>query len=426
MFRFRIIFGWIVCVVLIASPLLCAEMTQFSGETMGTQWNASVVTPKPLSDEEKEEAQNAVERALKGVDFRMSTWQNFTELSRLNQSNESENKISTELAKVLRAALAISQKTDGAYDITSGALVNLWKFGPTREDQTLPDFPSDDEIAQAKKKVDFRSLDIIENSDGDLIIKRQLPGVYIDLSSIAKGYGADCAADGLRELGYSNFMVEVGGEVVARGTNLWGEPWRLGIEKPVPGATSLYGAVELNDCALATSGDYRNFRMNADKRLSHIVDPRTGRPTEHTLVSVSVLADSCMAADGWATALMVLGPEEGQKIAKRENISALFLVQNGDKIESHAVNFPLVPLDRLEARAPSANASGSRLVAQILVSVLVFCLCFVAIGYSHFTGRRKMLCSCRAAKVMEKEREQLIRSIRNIEESEDDTKHFRS
>ena len=217
-------------------------------------------------------------------------------------------------------------------------------------------------------------------------------------------------------------MVEIGGEVVTRGKNAQGALWQIGIENPVPGSDQIFMAVPLENRAMATSGDYRNFRMQGDLRRSHIIDPRTGRPVEHKLVSVSVVAEDCMTADAWATALMVLGPKEGAACARKEDLSVLFLVQVGDLIVPKPVNFPY-PLP-----GQTAEVQKTRMLPQILISILAFCIFFIAIGYSHMTGRRKMMCSCKAAKLVmnrtEKEHAPLVQDIPLMEDVSE-KEHFK-
>ena len=286
------------------------QLIRFEGETMGTVWHVTVKADSrhPIDPPTAEKIQTALEESLKAVDYRMSTWKEFTELSRLNaQTDLSEDfSLSPELAFVMEKALEISRKTDGAYDVTVGPLVNLWKFGPTRGDAEMPEIPSPEAIADAKAQIGWEALEIVSGSPNEKMLRRTKTGLNVDLSSIAKGYGVDQAAKTLRSFGFENFMVEVGGEVYAQGANHLEKPWRIGIELPIPDSNLIFGAAELSGKAhagqaLATSGDYRNFKLENGRRRSHIIDPRTGYPVEHALVSVSVLAQDCMTADAWAT-----------------------------------------------------------------------------------------------------------------------------
>ncbi|MBQ9454761.1 MAG: FAD:protein FMN transferase [Thermoguttaceae bacterium] len=325
-----------------ASSASAPKLVRFEGETMGTAWHVSVVADAkhPVTEESYGQIQAALEEALKEVDFRMSTWKDFTELSRLNanESIDEDVELSPELALVLARALEVSAKTGGAYDVTVGPLVDLWKFGPTKNDAEMPEIPDAEAIAAAKAQIGWEALTILGDVPNQTL-RRAKPGLRIDLSSIAKGYGVDCAARALETLGVENYMVEVGGEVRTRGRNHLTKPWRIGIQLPIPDSNQLFGSVELTGRSMATSGDYRNFKLEGEKRRSHIIDPRTGAPVEHALVSVSVLADDCMTADAWATALMVLGPVEGKKIAEAEKLPVLFLIQDGQNIREESVGF---------------------------------------------------------------------------------------
>lgn len=413
------VFGLVSCLVSgLLSGLAMAEevpVWNLDGETMGTVWHVTLAEPK--GEISQAEVQKKIEESLREIDTRMSTWKEYSELSRINAEEEIDGEISLSpvLTKVLQTALDVAEKSGGAYDITVGPLVNLWRFGPDSEKTAEERLPTDTEIQAAQEKMGYAALKLTVETDGTGKLRRQKPGLYIDLSSIAKGYGVDRAAEALERLGITSYMVEVGGEVRAAGKNPQNQPWRIGIETPVPGISALYGVVELENAALATSGDYRNFRQEGEKRLSHIIHPRTGRPVEHSLVSVSVLAENCMLADAWATALMVLGAEEGRKVAEKENISALFLLQKGNQIENVAIHFPWKSLQK-------EKTSKKVVWLQWLLPVGFFLFFFVAVGMSQLLGRRKMMCSCKAAKVMEKKRNQLIQ-IQKM--SEDEKIHFK-
>ena len=175
---------------------------------------------------------------------------------------------------------------------------------------------------------------------------RSQPDVFIDLSAIAKGYGVDVVSGLLINLGYERSLVEIGGEIRAQGMGRQGAPWRVGIERPHDGPPEVEVVLPLSNRSMATSGNYRNFRMDDGRKVTHIIDPRDGSPVAHGLGSVSVLADSCMEADAWATALYVLGAEEGLKLADQEGIAALFLTpegREGSLKSSPSESFPTLP-----------------------------------------------------------------------------------
>ena len=229
--------------------------------------------------------------------------------------------ISPGFSAVLAEAQAISESTGGAFDATVGPLVNLWGFGP----EEAPASFSDADLDRERARVGFQHLSVEAES-----LAKGVANQVVDLSAIAKGWGVDQLVTLLEDGGHQNFMAEIGGEVAARGTNAGGRLWRLGIEKPVLEGRKVHSVVELSNQAMATSGDYRNFIGEGADRRSHTIDPRTGRPVTHNLASVSVVAESCTKADGWATALTVLGPEEGLMKAEEEGLAAFFLVRETD------------------------------------------------------------------------------------------------
>jgi len=293
----------------------------FSGPTMGTVYTIKVVG-EPLTRARREEISVVIGQQLERVNSRMSTYLPDSELSRFNLYTGSEPfPLSPETLAVLRAAMAVSEATDGAFDITVGLLVEAWGFGAGEAD---PDGPSEAQIEDLRGRVGWRQLQIEAGG-----VRKMDPLLACDLSAIAKGYAVDLVAGALEELGYSDYMVEVGGEVRVAGFSARREPWRIGIERPEVAERRLQEVMPLTDIALATSGDYRNFVVRDGRRLSHTIDPRTGRPVEHAGASVTVLADRCMTADAWATALMVLGPEAGYELAVARSLPVLFLIHDG-------------------------------------------------------------------------------------------------
>ncbi len=420
------------CVTPVFSRGLMLMDTTYHGMSMGTGWRATL----PPEDAGKTVTQEEIQAVLDAVDRRMSTWKKDSELSRINATEDISQDIplSPELAKVLTAALEVSRKTGGAYDVTVGPLVNVWKFGPREEEEDFVP-PADAKIAAVKEKIGWKFLEIYPAKDGTPLLKRKKAGLYVDLSSIAKGYAVDQVAEALLAAGVTRFMVEVGGEVRVGEKKEDGRPWRIGIEDPLHPDGPLYGAVQLENESLASSGGYRNFKaMSGGKRASHIIDPRTGRPVENQLLEVSVVAETCMEADAWATALSVLGEVEGPKCAAQQNppLRVAFLMKNtekplppdGPEVSAICQNFPLVALPREtsdiygEPRV-SATGHGGKILGVVIISILFFGLFFLAVGLNHLLGRRKMMCACKSARAMEAEREQLIKTIRPVEENEE-------
>ena len=295
------------------------------GKAMGTTYMVKIVPDEGQQESAAGEAAQAVDKAVQEVNQSMSTYQDDTELSQFNQSSSTDAvPVSSMLGEVIQTSLALHTQSGGAFDVTVGPLVNVWGFGPDK----AVDPPTEAELATAFKRVGSHRLELIPNAE-DWKLRKKQPDVYVDLSAIAKGYGVDRMAEALRELGFKNFLVEVGGEVVAGGKGPGNRPWRVGLETPDGGMQDIESTVSLG-AALATSGNYRNFKMVDGKRIGHTLDPRTGKPVEHQTASVSVVSPSCMEADGWATALLVLGAEEGIPIANREGIAARFLVGGED------------------------------------------------------------------------------------------------
>lgn len=295
------------------------RLAQLTGDTMGTTWSAkfSGAPQQSLS-----ELRNAIQAALDQINDEMSTYRPDSALSRFNQAPAGTTMVlPTDFALVLKKALEISRATNGAYDVTVGPLVNLWGFGPAPE---RGEPPPQARIDAARQRVGWRKLKL----DGRRLTQ---PGkVYVDLSSIAKGFAVDKVANLLETQGLTNYLVEIGGELRASGEKPYGQPWRVAVERPVPGIREVEKVIALNNLAIATSGDYRNFFEDHGKVYSHTIDPRTGYPVDHRLGSVTVLHSNCMTADGLATALTVLGPERGLAFAEDHELAVLFVVRTQD------------------------------------------------------------------------------------------------
>lgn len=304
------------------------EPTVFRGSSMGTTYEVKVVEEgRPLTAARREELQGAIDRALETVDRQMSTYRPDSEVSRFNRHRTTEPfPLSAETRAVVAEALAAAELTGGAFDVTVGPLVDAWGFGPDLDTERLTAEPPDEgELAALRRRVGWRNLSLGEDT-----LAKTVPDLHLDLSGVAKGYAVDLVAEALEGRGVERYMVEVGGEVRVLGRNSEGQVWRIGIERPVADGRAVQRIVPLPDVALATSGDYRNYREVEGERISHIIDPRTGRPIRHRLASVSVVDALCARADALATGLMVLGAEEGHALAERAGIAALFLVHDGE------------------------------------------------------------------------------------------------
>lgn len=313
--------------VVLASLLVLAgcekpvEQVHLSGPTMGTTYNIKYIEQEGLPTPEA--LQTEIDRLLEEVNDQMSTYRKDSELSRFNQHQTNQPfEVSPQTATVVKEAMRLNGLTLGALDVTVGPLVNLWGFGP----EARPDVvPSDEELAARKAYTGIVHLSM----DGNKLSK-DIPNLYVDLSTIAKGWGVDVVANYLQSEGITNYMVEVGGEMRLKGVNREGIGWRIAIEKPTVDERSIQEIIEPGDMAIATSGDYRNYFESNGVRYSHIIDPQTGYPIRHKVVSVTVLDASSMTADGLATGLMVLGEERGMQIANENNIPVFMIVKTDD------------------------------------------------------------------------------------------------
>ena len=251
----------------------------------------------------------------------MSTYRADSEISRFNRAPAGEwFAVSAAVAEVVAASREISEKTGGAQDVTVGPLVNLWRFGPKDSasgGKKVAVHAADGcgRFKAARERVGYKKLEVRMKPAA---LRKKVDGLEVDLSSIASGYTIDRLAEIMRDHGVKNFMVELGGELRAAGTRADGTPWRVAIERPLAEKREMEAAVPLVDAAMATAGGSRHFFEYEGKRYSHIIDPATGRPVEHTLASVTVAADKCVDADGWDTPLMVLGPERGSEVCGEE------------------------------------------------------------------------------------------------------------
>ncbi len=299
----------------------------FRGPTMGTAWTVKVADPD-LDKESRDLIETTIQQTVALVDQRMSNWKDDSELSLLNRHDTSPYPVSGELLGILDRAIDIHRLTGGAFDITVGPLVNAYGFGPGDP----PRVPSEDELKELLARTGLSKLTL--NKSAGTATKRHAD-LYFDLSGIAKGFAVDRVADALEQLGQTKYMIEIGGEIRTRGRNGSGEIWRIGVEQPDPTLREAGRIIPLLDTAMATSGEYRNFYEVGGVRYSHTIDPRTGKPIDHHLASVSVLHKSCTSADAIATGLNVLGPDEGYALAVEHGIAALFILErsNGSFIE---------------------------------------------------------------------------------------------
>ena len=281
-----------------------------AGLVFGTTYSATYQCDEDLQEE--------IEAELKKVDEEFSMFNSQSVVARLNNGESPE--LSNDFIDVFKLARQISEDTNGAFDITVAPLVNAWGFGFKHEQM-----PTKEQVDSLRQLIGYQHVNLQGNK-----ITMQKPGMMLDFSAIAKGYGVDVVARLLERYDIKNFMVEIGGEITTRGINPERVPWKIGVNKPNEDALSesheLQTILNVTDKAMATSGNYRNFYVKEGKKYAHTIDPKTGYPVQHTLLSATVLADRCAIADAYATSFMVLGMDGAKEILQRHKELMAYLI----------------------------------------------------------------------------------------------------
>lgn len=267
--------------------------------------------------------QKGIEAELKKVDNALSTFNERSIISAINANKPCT--LNEMFASVFTRAMQVSADTDGAFDITVAPLVNAWGFGFTTGNS-----PSDETVDSLRQLIGYEKVKLV---DGKIV--KDKPEIMLDCSAIAKGYGSDVVARYLKSKGVANYMVEIGGEIVTSGISEKRLPWKIGVTKPTEDSLGVNGEIQtiinVTDKAMATSGNYRNFYYKGGRKYAHTIDPKTGYPVQHNILSSTVIADECATADAYATAFMVLGMERSQEILKRHpELMAYFIYQDAD------------------------------------------------------------------------------------------------
>jgi thiamine biosynthesis lipoprotein len=296
------------------------QETHLTGPTMGTTYNVKFVA---IDAKDKQKLKPQIDQILIDINQLMSTYIQDSELSRFNHWSSTEPfPLSAQTLKVMTEAKRLGEMSNGLLDVTVGPLVNLWGFGPqSRPDKT----PSDTLIKKTQQQTGLDKLTI-----GPTWASKAQPSLYVDLSTIAKGYAVDQLAELLQTHKITNFLVEIGGEMRVSGIKASGTPWKIAIEKPEAEQRSVQEIISIGDNAVATSGDYRIYYEQDGVRYSHLIDPSTGYPITHNVVSVTVIHPSSMTADGLATALIVMGKEKALALAETYNIAVLLITKEKD------------------------------------------------------------------------------------------------
>ena len=286
-----------------------------SGMVFGTVYNITYECDSDLHQ--------AIKAELQKVDNSLSPFNEHSVITAINQNQDV--KPDEMFLTVFNKAMEISRETDGAFDITVAPLVNAWGFGFKNGSQ-----PNRQQVDSLRRLIGYEKV-ILKN---DRIVKHS-PDIMLDCSAIAKGYGSDVVARFLQQQGVKNFMVEIGGEVVTSGVNPQRLPWRIGVTKPTDDSLSIKGEIQsvlnVTDLAMATSGNYRNFYYKGGKKYAHTIDPKTGYPVQHSLLSATVLAKDCATADAYATSFMVLGIDGAKKVLERHPELMAYFIYADDK-----------------------------------------------------------------------------------------------
>jgi thiamine biosynthesis lipoprotein len=326
---------WLFCLL----PMICLlgcdgrpAAVQLVGDTMGTTWHVTYIDVPGVPGEDR--IQQGIEERLSEVDRSMSTYRADSEINQFNSGAVGVPfNASGDFYQVLATAMNIGQQSEGAYDVTVAPLVDLWGFGP---EGAVAKPPSAAAIEERLVQVGQDKLDLDDNG----ITVHKLSPLTVDFSSLAKGFAVDRLAQWLLEQGIARFLVEVGGEMRLSGLSGRGDPWHVAIEQPDSVGRAVAVAMSVTDNAVATSGDYRNYFEVAGQRYSHSIDPRTGYPVAHDLVSVTVVHSSAAQADAWATALTVLGAERAMAVAQAQALAVYFIRGTDDGfVHSHTPAF---------------------------------------------------------------------------------------
>jgi len=296
----------------------------FQGMTMGTvSYNIKVIVQTdslPGSKFDQKKTHKDIDTILQQLLQDMSNWEENSELTLFNKSTSlMPIKISEGLRRVLAESIRLGNLSGGKLDVTIGPLINLWGFGPEYRPEKVP---TDTELKNAQARTGLKYLTL----DGNKLSKK-IPDLYIDLSTIAKGYAVDLIAEYFENNGYHNYLVEIGGEMRLKGFKHTGELWHVAIEKPLSEERSVHQIIIPKDNALATSGDYRKYFEANGQRFSHIIDPVSGMPINHKLVSVTVIHPSSMTADGISTAMMLMGEDEALAFAEKNELAAYMIIK---------------------------------------------------------------------------------------------------
>ncbi len=325
---FVVVFScFFIAAIIVAAKSPGNSLLVLNGYTMGTGYRVLLHTSSLASPDSRQLVETAINKKLHSLDKEIfSTYEPTSELSVLNRTPVGKSlRVSADLAHVIEFSKLIHEKSAGAFDVSLKPVVDLWGFGATN---TVREIPGQTMLEQALAQIDMSAVDVVRKDDNFAVTLHK--AVTIDLSALAKGYAVDQLALLLESLGHQNYLVEIGGEVISKGLSPDGNYWRVGIERPVQDQHELFQQITGSSAkvAIASSGSYQNYFLINGLRYSHAINPATGWPVNHNLVSVTVVESSAMAADAWATALLILGTEEGMGLANALQLPVFFIVED--------------------------------------------------------------------------------------------------
>lgn len=330
-----LVFGFACSNLLLSSCSKNHELTNLEGFAQGTTYHLTYSLPNP---NERATLETEVTTELQRIDKSISNYRQDSTIELFNAQQDTEpHEVNEEIVKLVEQARIVSKASGGCYDLTVKPLFELWGF--KKDSFNLPD---DKSLRENLKLVGMEKLITVDASH----LQKTLPDLRLDLSSIGQGYSVGRLADILERYGVENYIVEIGGELKTRGKKPDGKPWRIAMEKPLPNERKLEKIAAFNSgepMSLMTSGTYRHYFDNNGKRYSHILDARSGKPVEHSTVSVAVLNKDPTIADAWSTALLCLGSEEGTRVANENGIAALYVDQEGEQL----IEKSTLPLEKL-------------------------------------------------------------------------------
>ena len=316
----RRLIPFIFCVWIFTSCHLtkAPEPLELTGKTMGTTYSIKYFSFS--GEDDRQQVHQEVEKILLRVNQLMSVHLPDSEISRFNADRSGQwFTLSPETFLVLASAQELARLSQGSFDVTLGPLINLWGFGPDGQKK----IPTPAEVQKVRQKVGYAKLEL---APGQRQARKLDPELELNPSSLAEGYGVDALASYLDQIQARSYLVEIGGEIKSRGKK-GSQYWKVAIEAPNYQERKIQQVVELKDMAVSTSGDYRSFRQEKEKKYSHTIDPTTGQPVEHDMGSATVFASSCMIADAYSTAFMAMGPERALALANEQKIAAYLIIR---------------------------------------------------------------------------------------------------